>query len=85
MAAMSHTSNITDLTISMPKITNGIKILINPVLTAGDVIPDSFHCYQMPLETLVVSEQRHVLTLGYTITYETNRYKTYEMDLYIYM
>ena len=64
MAAMSHMSNITDKTDSMHKITNGIKILINLVSTDGDVIPDSFLYYQLPL----VSEQRHILTLGYAIT-----------------
>ena len=56
MAAMSHMSDINDLTVSMHKITNGIKMLINPVSAAGDMIPDSFHCYQLHLETLIVSE-----------------------------
>ena len=73
MAAISHMSHITDLTVSMHEITKGINILINPVSAAGDMIPDSFHCHQMHLETLLVSEQRYILTRGYAITYETNR------------
>ena len=53
--------------ICMHKITNGIKILSNPVSETGVMIPGSFHCFQLHLATLVVSEQRYI------ITYETNR------------
>ena len=49
--AMSHMSNLTDLTVSMHKNTNVIKELLNPVPTAGDMNPDLFHCYQLHLET----------------------------------
>ena len=56
----------------MHKITTGIKILINPVAAAQCMIPDSLHCYQLHLETLVVSEKGNILSRGYVITYETN-------------
>ena len=62
VAAMSHLSNITDLTVSMHTITNGMKILMNPVSAAGDMRLDSFHCYLLHLASLVVSEQRPILT-----------------------
>ena len=66
----------------MHKITDGIKILINTEAEA--MIPDSFQCFQLHLETFFVLEQRYLLTRGYTITYKTNRrYKIYETDLYI--
>ena len=61
MAAVPHMSDITDLTVSKYKIANGIKILMSPVSTAGDLIPDSFHCYHLHLETLIISEHRHIL------------------------
>ena len=60
MAAISHMSNITDLTVSMHKITNAIMMLINPVSAVGDMIPDSFHCYQLHLETVDVSEKNGI-------------------------
>ena len=66
--AILHMSNRTDITVSMYTITNGITILINPVSEDGD----SFHCYQLHLEILIVSEQRYILTRGYAITSETN-------------
>ena len=66
-APSSRMSYITGL--SMHKITDGIKILINPVSAAEDL----FHCYQLHLDTFVVSEQMYILTLGYEITYEPNR------------
>ena len=47
------------------EITYGIQILINPVSAA---IPELFHCYQSHLETLVVSEERYILTRGFAIT-----------------
>ena len=71
MAAISHVSNITGLTVSMPKITNGIKILINLASAAADMIPDSFISLLSVL--IVVSEQRYILTWEYVITCETNR------------
>ena len=73
MAAMSHMPNIADLPVSIHKITNGINILTNPVL-AGDMIPDSFHCYtEWHLRTKTVSGQMHILIQGYEITYETHQ------------
>ena len=71
MKAISHLSSITSLTIRVHKITDMIRILT--VLAAEDMIPDSFHCYQLHLETLVVSEQCYILIREYAITYETSR------------
>ena len=71
MAAYSHMSNKKGPKASMHKITDGIKILINPVSAAEDMIPDLFNYFQVYLETLVVSEQIYILTRGYEITYET--------------
>ena len=68
MTASSHMSNIAGLNLSRHKITYGIKILINAVSAAEDIILDSFHCHQLHLETLVVSEQWVC-----AITYEINR------------
>ena len=73
MAVSLHRSNIIDITVSMHKITDAIKILITPISAAESMIPDSFHCYQLHLETLVVSEQRCILTREYAKTCETNQ------------
>ena len=37
------------------------------------MLPGSFKYHQYNLETLVISEQRYMLTQGYAITYETSR------------
>ena len=57
----------------MLTITNIINIPINPVSTTEDMISDSVHSCHLHLETIVVSEQRYILTHGYAITCETNR------------
>ena len=57
---MSNMPNTNDLTVGMHKVTNGIKILINPVLAVGDMMPDSCHYYQLHLETLVVLEKKGI-------------------------
>ena len=56
MAAMTHMSNRTDITVSMHTITLGIKILMNHVSAADGMIHASFHSYQLHLESLIVSE-----------------------------
>ena len=58
-------SNITGLTVSIHKITHRIKILINHVLAAEDRISDSFHCYQLYLETLTKTNEtdQHSVTI----------------------
>ena len=73
MAAISHMINKTDLTVCTHKITNMIKMLINPVSPAADIISDSFHCYKLHLEAFIVSEQKYIMIQGYAIIYETNR------------
>ena len=81
MAAISHMSNITGLTGSVHKITWNKD---NTKSYFCSRRPDLFHCYQLHLETSVVSEQWYMLTRGYAITYETNEtdtYKTYETDV----
>ena len=62
--AISYVSYITGVSVSSHKSTNGINILIKTVSAAEDVIPDSFHCYQLYLEILVLffSELRYILT-----------------------
>ena len=55
------------------KITDIIKLLISPVSVAEDRISDSFHSYYLHLETVVISEQRYKLTLGYVIISEKSR------------
>ena len=71
---------ITDLTVSMHKTSNGIKIPTKPVSVAEDMTPGSFHCYQLHIETLFVPEQRYILTWGYVMK-QIAWYKTNETDL----
>ena len=73
ITVISNMSNINGLSVSMHKATSGIKIRTKPVSAARDLIYVSCQCYQLHLETSVVSEQRYILTQGYAITYETNR------------
>ena len=68
MTAILHMSN---MTVSVHKITNIINMQI--CFSAEDMISDWFYCYQLQLQTFVVSEQRCTLTRWYAITYETNR------------
>ena len=45
----------------------------------------SLQCNNLHLETLVLSQQRYMLSRGYVITYQKlARYKTYEKDLCMY-
>ena len=47
------------------------------------MVPDSFQCYQLHLENLVVLKQRYILMKGCVITSETNdMYKTYEKHMF---
>ena len=54
---------IWDLIVSVPDHCLSFYFL-NPASEACLMIPVSFHCFQLHLATLVVSEQRHILTQG---------------------
>ena len=53
------------LIVSMNKVTIRTKILINPVSSAEDMIPNLFLSNQLHLDALVVLEKRWILTRGY--------------------
>lgn len=54
MAAISYLSY--NWPVRMHTIDSGIKILIKHVLEADDMTRGSFHCYELHLQFLVVSE-----------------------------
>ena len=56
-------SDITDLIVNIYNATNWIKMLIKPVLAAGNLISGSLRCYQCYSESSVVSEQMNMYTL----------------------
>ena len=60
MAAISQMLNITGLTVSMYKLTNKIKLLINPVSANKGMIFESFHRYQLHLERLYLFQSKDI-------------------------